>query len=399
MSDDLQIEAYTSLEQLEQLRPIWGSLSFHLETDLDFFLRVVAVRPEFIAPCVLVAKRNGTPVAMLVGRLEKVTLRSRIVCVPLPGLSVRQFVFVCFGCKDLSAPIAELLVRHIIELLKAHVADRAVLSHCIRGSPLHTGVRGLPNPVMRDYFPDVRARWRLLLPDSYEKFLQDMNSRKRTRLRYCIHRIEKAFRSEWNVRIFSRPGETDQFFAAAERIASKSWQRDLGKGFLNSEEEHRRIITNADNGWWRAYILYIKDRPVAFWTGEFYRKEFSLLYTAFDPEYRIYRVGLALLLKLIEDMCGLHARLIDFGVGTQYYKELLGNDFHLEAEVTLHAPSARGILANVLGSATAFLNNALVVLMHRIGLQKLDPGWKAHRDFKSLHQLQSIEKDYASGNN
>ncbi len=396
MSDAVQIEAYTTLEQLEQLRTVWGSLSSHLETDLDFFLQVVALRPEFVAPCVLVAKQEGRPAAMLVGRLEKVALRTKFMYFALPGIAIRQFVFVCFGSSSLTAPVAEALVRHILGRLKSHEAERILLSNCICNTPLHASADRLPGPVMRDTIPNVTARWRLFLPESYDTFFKLMDSKKRGRLRHHVNRFEKVWGSDKKIRIFSGPQEAEQFFAETEQIASNSWQRSLGKGFLNNEDQQRRIRTCAGNGWWRAYMLSIKDQPVAFWTGEFYRNEFSLLYTAYDPAYRDYRVGLVLLLQVIADMCGLHARVIDFGVGTQQYKERLCNDFHLETEFKLHAPSLRGILANVLGTSTAFLNKSSAVLLNRLGLEKLDPNWKAHRDLKSMRELKSMERDYAA---
>jgi hypothetical protein len=397
MSETVTIEAFTSLERLENLRKRWNNLSCHIETDMDFFLQVVAARPEFIAPCVLLATCGENRAALLVGRLEKITLRPRPGYPQLPALPAKQLVFACHGSERFTLPVATALARDILTRLASHEAEIARMSNCTCGSALHASLLRLPNIFMRDFFPKVFAHWRLRLPESYDAFLQAMTGKNRHRLKSTVKQFEKTFGADGRYRIFTGPGETEQFFAAAEHIATKSWQRNLGKGFLNNDEQRRRIVAGAGNGWWRAYVLYIKEQPVAFWSGEYYKNNLHLMYTAYDHAYRCGNVGIILLVRLFRDMFAIGASTIDYGVGTQHYKERFASDFLLEAEVELHAPSWYGFLTNVINGASRSLNRSLVIILKRLGLLKLDPNWMAHRDIKSAKQLRAISRNRACG--
>jgi hypothetical protein len=368
MSGGLKIETFTDPGQLECLRHIWKELATHFETDMDFFLRVIALRPEYVAPRILLARCDDTPLALLVGRLEKTILRPGIGYVKLPSLPVRRIVFACHGSNDLTVPVAEAIVEAIMARLRSGEADFCLLSNLSPAGALYASARRLPLPVMRDLRPTAVSRWRLRLPGTYEAFMKSLNGSKRSKLRRSIKHFHEEFGPAIRYRVFEASGDVDAFCADADRIASKTYQRGLGVGFLNDAESAAQLSTAAALGWLRAMILYVNDRPVAFWQGILKGNVYYCQTTGYDPAFRKHTVGIILLLKMIEGLCGYPEKTIDFGKGEAQYKEEFGNDHAEEAEVTVYAPALRGIVANVLSSATLAVNESITVLLKKLGL-------------------------------
>jgi hypothetical protein len=376
MTGPVKIEAVTDLDRLESLRPVWTGLSSHLETDLDFFRRVIAFRPSFISPCILLASLDAAPIALLVGRLEKAVLRPKLGYATLPGLPVNRLVFACHGSQALTSPVADAFTGIIVSRLASGEADVCLLSNLVPTSTLYESARRLPGMFMKNFSRKKIPRRRLHLPQSYEAFLMSLNRKKRYKFRHYIKQFENAFQGTISCRVFSEPQEVDQFCAAAESVASKSYQRRLGVGYLPDEETHRLIATAADMGWLRAIVLYVNNQPVSFWHGNVYKNVFYCDLTAFNPAFGKYAAGIVLLLKNIEGLCGQHVQTIEFGIGNAQFKEEFCNDYAEEAEVNIYAPTLRGFAADGLTTLNFCVNESLIAILKRLGLlNKIKSGW------------------------
>ena len=80
-----------------------------------------------------------------------------------------------------------------------------------------------------------------------------------------------------------------------------------------------------ERGWFRAYVLYLDDEPVAFWQGQAYNGVFSTGVPGFDPAYADHRVGNYVLFKLIADLCADESiETLDYGFGDAEYKRRFG---------------------------------------------------------------------------
>ena len=98
--------------------------------------------------------------------------------------------------------------------------------------------------------------------------------------------------------------DLDGFIRDAESVATQTYQRSLGVGFLADERQRARTRMLMDRGWFRSYVLYLDERPVAFEQGEAYRSRFSCIAAGYDPALRQHRIGGYLLTKVIEDLVG-----------------------------------------------------------------------------------------------
>jgi CelD/BcsL family acetyltransferase involved in cellulose biosynthesis len=103
-----------------------------------------------------------------------------------------------------------------------------------------------------------------------------------------------------------------------------------------------------EHGWFRGYVLYLDGKPVAFHHGELYGGRFRLGRPGYDPDFASLRVGVYLLLYLIEDLCRDEtARVLDYGAGDADYKRRLGTRSWQEDNVIIFAPTVYAASVNL----------------------------------------------------
>ena len=127
------------------------------------------------------------------------------------------------------------------------------------------------------------------------------------------------------MRVFQRPEEIDEFFAAAAVVAAKTYQHALGVAFGDTPAHRERTRVAMERGWFRAWVLYLDGEPAAFWHGERYAGTFRTGNPGFDPKYDPYGIGTYLMLRMVDDLCSdpdVHA--VDHGLGDATYKRRYG---------------------------------------------------------------------------
>ena len=139
-------------------------------------------------------------------------------------------------------------------------------------------------------------------PDSLDDFLKKMTSKHRYWLRRLPRVLERDYSGKVTYKCYQRGDDLDRLFVDAEEIAKKTYQRDLGAGFVDNAEMRQRLFLSADKGRLRAYLLYVDDKPCAFWIGTLYGKVFYLDFTGYDAAFKRYEPGTILLMWVIEDL-------------------------------------------------------------------------------------------------
>src|SRR6187455_3042235 len=92
-----QIQAATTVDEVEKLRPFWLKMNRHPDADIDFFSLFVAISSNVLKPYVLVVNEDEQPVAMLIGRLENSTVPIKAGYYSLFGFPIRQLTFLQEG--------------------------------------------------------------------------------------------------------------------------------------------------------------------------------------------------------------------------------------------------------------------------------------------------------------
>lgn len=168
----------------------------------------------------------------------------------------------------------------------------------------------------------------------------------------------KEFDGQVRIECFHDGSGIDLLMRDVEAIARTSYQRGLGMGFFYNERMRQRLALEAEKGWLRAHILYVRDKPCAFWVASQYNNVVSSDMMGHNPEeYSKASPGMFLILKVIDEFySGLRPTqtlIIDFGRTEQEYKRRLGNISWREASLYIFAPTVSGVCVNFLRTVPA----------------------------------------------
>jgi CelD/BcsL family acetyltransferase involved in cellulose biosynthesis len=103
-------------------------------------------------------------------------------------------------------------------------------------------------------------------------------------------------------------------------------------------------------------VVFVEDKPLAFWSGERIGDTFYLTWTGFDSCYRKYEIGTILFLKMVEDLLSCGIKEMDYGLGWAQYKERFGDTCLLDQDVVIYAPTLRSFGLNLILTSEDFVN-------------------------------------------
>lgn len=184
--------------------------------------------------------------------------------------------------------------------------------------------------------------------------------------------MSKQLGGEVRIECFSTPAEIETLATVVEQVARNSYQRGLGVGFVNTEQERRRLGLLASKGGLRGYVIYIGGAPAAFWIGDINEGVFGSDCLGFDPAFGKYSPGMYLMMKVIEGFCTGEEGVteIDFATGHADYKEALSNRVWRETDVYIFSTSLRGVALNLLKTSAVGADQAMKWILERTGLLK-----------------------------
>lgn len=360
-------------EAVEAIRPLWRSLQWHYNADIDFCLTLMRSRATIVRPHVVIVSRDDRPVALLAGRIEegplKCTLGYRTVCAP----TAQMLVIPTGGVMgDGSADVARAMLGAVGGALSRREADLALLAR------LDTDLELSRQAARRGAVEPSTPHRRLRVDGSYEAFLASCSRNSRENARRCRRRLVRKYGDDLEVTCLRGEDRLEQVSRMLGEIVPKTYQAGMGVGFMTSPEERDLVALAARRGWLRVYVLTIADRPVAFWPGYHYGRTFFSAIPGYDPAHKADRIGTFLLLKLIEDLCaddGVDA--LDFGFGDAQYKRSFSNEHWQESDIRIFAPTLRGARLRVTRSAVGAVERSARWCLSRAGMhQRVKAAWR-----------------------
>jgi len=374
----MTITSIRTLQGLDLVRPEWEQWQRHTNQDLAQFELVCRLRPEVESPFVTVLERDGQVQALLIGRLERTTVSPAIgylspVHVPARVLAVLHEGVL--GPMDEGSAVEA--VRSLLALLRSGGADAVAFHHLAEQSPL---LSALQREAGAGLF--MRAsRWsthrEMVLAGSGSFVQQKLNSKHRASFRKRQKALEAAFpgRVEW--RWMTRFDDIDGLCARLEAVATRTYQRGLGAGFVDNDEHRQRFSLFARRGQLRVQLLEIDGSVRAFWYGTVYGGTFHSSETGYDPDLREFEVGTLMFIRMADALMDEGIRRLDFGIGDAPYKARFGDRSWREAPAWLFAPTAKGVGLMVALRAAQALDGAARAVLERAGwAERLKSAWR-----------------------
>jgi len=277
-----------------------------------------------------------------------------------------------------SLEVDDLLIAEVIRCLERGEADAAYLNLLRTDSELYKLATTIPGFLSRDHVRVTEPHYSTSVPGSRERLYAGLSSKSRQTLRRQARKIVDEFGAV-RVQSYRHCSEVDDLILVTEQIAKKSYQRGIGVGFRDAPETRERLQFSAQKGWLRGYVLYLGDRPSAFWIGCLYQGTFVSDYLGHDPAFGKHSPGMYLVMNVLEAFCGQsEVIVVDFAAGEGQYKQVLGNRNWKETPLYLFARSWKGLKLSLFRYLTTRIDLAAKkVLDHTALLRKFKKYWRA----------------------
>jgi CelD/BcsL family acetyltransferase involved in cellulose biosynthesis len=320
----------------------------------DYFLAVIASRREVLRPHVVRLPGAEGGEMVLAARLEEIPLSVSVGYRTVYRPRVRALTLVHGGVSGLESDLdADLLLHTVRASLPAAHADVLSLPALRVGSAFHTAAMAAPS-ALRSRFRHRSTHWTLRLPDSFDEFLRSRSKKTRENVRVYGNRLNRDHGDGLSLRVFREPGELERLMAEVETVAATTYQRGLGVAPADTEEDRALTELSLNRGWFRAWVLSLDGRPIAFWSGSAFDRTFFVGTPGYDPAFADYSIGTYLLMRVIEELCADdEIDVLDYGFGESDYKRRFGSDSWEEEDVLIFAPSFRGVRINATRTAVA----------------------------------------------
>lgn len=153
------------------------------------------------------------------------------------------------------------------------------------------------------YVPAVEERAWIDLRGSKSDYMTIFTAKQRHNLNRTVKKFAHQFGSgEVNWTAYQGPEPMREWLDLALKVASRTWQAQIGSGLRALDLKGDRWLAEADEGRLRGYILFASEKPVAYALCSLYRRHAVYQVVGYDPEYRAWSPGTILLLKIIEDL-------------------------------------------------------------------------------------------------
>jgi len=391
MNNEVSVKVLRTVSELEEIRREWESWPGDRDSDIYSFLTFLRSNSGTSRPHVLVVYRGGSPDAILVGRVDRARLVCRMGYLRVsPPARIMNFVNGALRGNPASEN-CDMMVNEILRSLSQGEADLAYLNFLRPESDLYRLATTKPGLLSRHYVRITQPHFGATLPATVEEFYRSLSPKVRKNQKWQAKKLVKDFSGAVRTRCFREEADLETMIQDVEQVAKKSYQRGLEVGFKDSPGMREGLRLKAEKGWLRGYVLYIAERPCAFWLGDINRARFGSDYIGYDADFASYSPGMYLVMKVIEGFCDGNREgvtEIDFGPGHAQYKQVLGNQEWLESSVYVFAPTLKGLSLNVVRSLIVGTHQIIKKALARTSLlKKIKKYWRTRET--PQHAMQS----------
>ena len=358
-------------EEINSLRAIWEQFQSRPNSDIDHYLHVTAEDTSIIRPHVILLERGAKPVAIAAGRIEQSLFPCKFGYKTIYAPVVKALGIVYDGLLgDFSIENSRIILNSLVDTMRLENLELIRFSYLRVDSPMYELVKKYSNVLTRDHLKYPSKHWCMDVPENIEGFYSSRSRKHRYWLRRIRRNLETEFPSQVHYKIYADGPNLDELIVNAETVARKTYQWGLGQGFKDSPEMRKRLKAFIERNQLRAYILYIRNDPCAFWLGRSYRNTFYLIQTGYDPDYKKYGLGTILFTNMVQDIAeNTNIDYIDFGFSEQPYKIRYGNECWEEETVHLFAANWRGLRLNIIQTVIGVCWAYTIGMINKLGIK------------------------------
>jgi GNAT acetyltransferase-like protein len=375
-TENLSLQVATSLQAVEDLKPIWKRWSHNLDTDHDYYLHNLKSDSTILSPYVVTVYQGQTAQAMLVGQVRKQRMSTVVSFVNIRGPKVKVLEIVNGGrMGEQSAAIDRLLALHLCSATRT--ADVDVL--CFRRLPLQSELfrtlQQAPGLLMKERVPHVFHYSVVPLTASSGKRARALSGKNRREVRRKTRILQRNFPGKTLFQCFSQPEELEAGLREAASVDVTTWQHYLGCGLVDARRSHDSLSFCSTQGWLRIYVMYVDRLPVAFLIGQQYQETFYCQHAGYHPDFSRFSVGSLLTAWVLETLADAGVKKVDLGEGSQEHNRRLGCSIHEEGTVHVYSPTLRGLYLNMLFAATQAIRTIGRGSITKLHLNRASKAW------------------------
>lgn len=385
-----------NFEEIEAVREIWEQMQRDesmpvLNADVDRYLAVLESMKDAVQPYIIVLYDDDNPKAVVIGRIERQRVTSRLGYTTILKPSLRCLSVVYGGILGQSSEqTSARLLQEMMDILRRGDVDVVFMNHLRVDSHLYRLSRTSQHFLCRDRFPSAEDHWQTHMPETAEEFYANITRKRKKEWKRLGRRLEEAAGGALRVECYDQVSHLDHFIEVASMISAMTYKTALNAGFDDSSLTRSTLTQAAGRSWWRAYILYAGDVPCAFETGIIYGRTYFAEAIGYNPEWSDFSPGTILFVKVLEDLSrSTQVNIFDYGFGGAAYKERFGTRSWPEASIYIFAPRLYPIFVNATRSFVMGMNQGLGYFANKIG----SVGWIKRRWRDLLRKSTSIDTD------
>jgi hypothetical protein len=335
------------------------------------FKTIFENREEIERPHIFVLYRGANPVSLLIGRIENITLKSKLGYKVIYKSKVKSLSILHNGfLGEKSDEIAVLIASELLRTVKQNEVDMIFLNYLKVESFLYQNLITKAPFLFRSHLMSKNQHWKLNGLSSYESFYGNRTRRTKKNIRSWPKKLERDYKGRIEIKQYNSIADFEKIMTDTEEIAKKTYHRGLGMSFCDNKETRSVVEKSLNQKWFKAWILYIDNQPHAFCNGFEFGNTFYGYHMGYDPEYRNYGLGHVVILQFIKDICAnKNVNKIDFGLGDAAYKRELCDEYWNESTVFLFSHTIKGFINNMMKSSTTMLNLGMRSISDKMNLR------------------------------
>jgi hypothetical protein len=275
-----------------------------------------------------VAKDGGKVVGIIPVRLGREELQYDVASRAL--LRRRLKVAEVLGSEPLVPPNWDLYARLCEMLLDTRFGCDAVY---LDTTPIESDFRRFADEAASSlgllaYSPYGPRPWHLVrFPASENEYLAQLKGKIRYELKRRTKKLSEHCGGQLEFMRAEDESHVEAFVQGATRVSQNSWQHEIiGTRITDSPEQRERLLSLAERGLLRSYLLSCGGRPCAFVFGYQHEQTYHYAEIGYDREFMHFSPGMVLFHLLVHDLFTHRPpSLLNFGRGDADYKVRFGN--------------------------------------------------------------------------